>query len=139
MANRKQSNPLYALRRSLPNWSFDENVAELLEKLPEYGVEEVLTVIDAEEFTHGQMPMDWLRPYQQKLFRLKMELEKCGIVYSVNPFITQGMVDRGRDSREAIPGIVMCVGHDGVTSQVCACPLSEAWRSHTCQVWSLYA
>jgi len=134
-----QSVPLYALRRSLPNWSFEENLAELLEKLPEYGVDEVLTVIDAEEFTHGQMPLDWLRAYQQKLFRLKTELEKCGLVYSVNPFITQGMVDRGRDSREAIPGIVMCVGHDGVSSKVCACPLSEAWRAHTRQVWSLYA
>jgi len=129
----------YALRRTLPTWSFEENLRELVACLPRYGVDEVIIKVDTEEFTHGQPPLDWVTAYQPKLFRLRDEMRKLGIVYSLNPWITVGHCDRGRDARPQVPGLRTVVGHDGIECTCCACPLSAAWRAHLTQVWTLYA
>jgi len=129
----------YALRRTLPPWSFDENLDELTRLLPEYGVDEVIVKVDTEDFSHGQPPLKWLRDYQPKLFRVAEAMKKIGVVYSLNPWITICHCDRGRDSRKTVPGIKMMVGHDGVRCKACACPLSGAWRDHIAELWKLYA
>ena len=129
----------YALRRTLPPWRFDENLDELIRRLPEYRVDEVIVKVDTEEFSHGQLPLSWLRAYQPNLFRLRRAMEKIGVVYSLNPWITLCHCDRGRDSRRTVPGIRMMVGHDGVRCKACACPLSAAWRKYVAKLWRLYA
>ncbi len=129
----------YALRRTLPPWRFEENLKELIRLLPEYGVDEVIVKVDTEEFSHGQPPLQWLEDYQPNLFRLAEAMERIGVVYSVNPWITMGHADRGRDSRKTVPGIRMMVGHDGTRCTACACPLSTAWRKFIAETWALYA
>jgi len=129
----------YALRRTLPTWSFSENLAELVRCLERYGVDELIVKTDTEEFTHGQPPLEWVRAYRKNLFEIKRAMDKLGIVYSLNPWITVGHCDRGRDSRKMIPGLVTMVGHDGVKTTCCACPLSKAWRNHVEKVWTIYA
>ncbi len=136
---KKQPAAWYALRRTMPVWSFEENLQEVLAKLPEYKVDELIIKVDVEEFSHGQIPLDWLRGYQKNLFRVKAELEKIGVVYSLNPWITQGHCDRGRDARKALPGLVTYVGHNGVVSQTCACALSPVWQENTRAAWRIYA
>jgi len=66
-------------------------------------------------------------------------MEDLGVVYSVNPWITVGHCDRGRDARQQLPGLQTVVGHDGTRCQCCACPLSEVWRDNVDKVWTLYA
>jgi len=66
-------------------------------------------------------------------------LEKLGIVYSLNPYITLGHGDRGRNACRQIPGIVTIVGHDGAVSSSCACPLSIKWQENTIAAWTMYA
>jgi len=137
-AGRKHS-AWYALRRTLPPWNFDRNLQELVECLPRYRVDEVIVKIDTEEFSHGQPPLDWVRAYQRNLFRIKAAMEKIGVAYSLNPWITVGHNDRGRDSRKSVPALRTIVGHDGTRCKVCACPLSKAWREHVSKIWTLYA
>jgi len=86
----------YALRRTLPTWSFEENLAELVECLPRYGVDEVIVKVDTEEFSHDQPPLAWVEAYQPRLHRVREAMEALGIVYSLNPWITLGHCDRGR-------------------------------------------
>jgi len=139
MSKNNNTSAWYALRRTLPLWSFEENIKELIEFLPKYKVDELIVKIDSEEFTHGQPPLEWVQNYQEKLFRIKEAMEKLGIVYSLNPWITIGHCDRGRNAMEQLPGLKTLVGHDGTELTSCACPLSEVWRQHFSKVWSLYA
>lgn len=129
----------YALRRTLPTWSFDANLKELVEQLPRYRVDEVIIKVDTEEFTHGQPPLPWVRRYQKNLVRVREAMEEIGVVYSLNPWITVGHNDRGRDARQQIRGLQTVEGHDGTRCTCCACPMSEAWRGHVEKVWTLYA
>jgi hypothetical protein len=137
--DRSRPTAWYALRRTLPPWSFDQNLQELIQWLPNYKVNEIILKIDTEEFNHGQPPLEWVKQYQPRLWRLKEAMKNIGIVYSLNPWITLGHIDRGRDSRQLLPGLQTMVGHDGTQCRSCACPLCEVWRANTEQVWTLYA
>ena len=129
----------YSLRRTLPPWSFEANLEELKTALPRYRVDELVVKVDTEEFSHGQPPLDWVRAYQEKLFRVKAVLDELGVVYSINPWITVGHIDRGRDARNQLPGLQTFVGHDGTVSKACASPLCPVWRDHIAKVWRHYA
>ena len=84
----------YALRRTMPPWSFDDNLAELIACLPRYGVDEVIVKVDAETFSHGHTPLQWVRDYLPKLIRVRDAMDRLGIVYSINPWFTLGHCDR---------------------------------------------
>ncbi len=129
----------YALRRTLPPWRFKQNLRELERVLPRYRVNEVIVKVDTEEFSHGQPPVEWVQNYQPRLFEIKKTLARLGIRYSLNPWITVGHNDRGRDATRQLPGLGTVVGHDGTVCRVCACPLSEVWRGHVRTIWTLYA
>jgi len=139
MSSNNNRSAWYAVRRTLPLWSFEENLKELVEFLPKYKVDELIVKIDSEEFTHGQADLEWVANYQEKLFRIKEAMAQLGIVYSLNPWITTGHCDRGRNAKEKLPGLKTLVGHDGTESTCCACSLSEVWRAHTSKIWTLYA
>lgn len=128
-----------ALRRTLPPWSWRENLAELLDFCREAQIDEVIVKVDTEEFSHGQVPMEWLKGYLPALQQIADALRENGIVYSLNPWITLGHADRGRDGKRDFPGMQFMVGHDGVQSRACACPLCPDWRDHTAKLWGLYA
>lgn len=129
----------YALRRTLPTWSFQENLDELIQRLPQYQVDEVIIKVDTEEFTHGQPPLEWVRAYQHNLFRVREAMQELGIRYSLNPWITIGHNDRGRDARVQLPGLRTLVDPQGRACTACACPLDPVWRDHVSAVWTLYA
>jgi hypothetical protein len=129
----------YALRRTLPPWRFRDNLRELVRQLPRYRVNEVIVKVDTEEFSHGQPPLEWIRAYQPRLLEIRDTLKTIGVRYSLNPWITVGHNDRGRDATAALPGLGTVVGHDGTVCRVCACPLSEVWRDHIRKVWTIYA
>lgn len=129
---------VYALRRTLPVWSFEENLAEL-DLLKKHHVSELIVKVDTEEFSHGQIPLDYLKNYQEKLFRIREKLSSLGIKYSLNPWITQGHVDRGRHAAEQLPGLQTMIDHDGSVSTGCACPLCKVWQKHTQEAWRIYA
>ena len=79
------SSAWYALRRTIVPWRYDELVDEVLESLPKAGVDELIVKIDAEEFTHGQPNLEWVKKYCRRLKSLKKSLDEKGIVFSINP------------------------------------------------------
>jgi len=129
----------YALRRTLPPWRFEENLAEMVAVLSRYRIDEVIIKVDVEEFSHGQVSVDQVRRYQPCLVQIREAMTRLGIVYSLNPWTTHGHCDRGRDARTTIPGAQMIVGHDGTRTRACACSLSKPWRRYIARVWQLYA
>lgn len=129
----------YALRRTLPPWSWENNLRELVEDCPRYGIDEVIVKVDTEEFSHHILSVEWLRQYQPILFRIRDELANIGVVFSINPWVTLVHGDRGRNCRALFPDINFMVGHDGAQCIDCACPLSAGWRRHTAALWRLYA
>ena len=129
----------YALRRTLPPWKADETLAELLSFCARNTVDEVIVKCDTEEFSHGIPTVAWLEAYLPVLRRAKVELNRRGVVYSLNPWVTHGHADRGRNTRAAHPDVDLIVGHDGAECRDCACSLSPGWRRLTSDLWRLYA
>lgn len=129
----------YTLRRTLPPWSFQENLKELEQAVVKWQLDEVLVKVDTEEFSHGQVNLEWLDNYMPMLAELKAMLDRHGVLFSINPWITLCHLDRGRKGEDSIPGFRGMVDINGGVAQACACPLSEAWREHTRQVWQRYA
>ncbi len=134
-----KSKAWYALRRTLPMWSFEDNLAELVEKCPEYGIDEVIIKVDTEEFSHGIPTFEWLENYQSYLFKTKEALNKIGVVFSINPWVTLGHCERGRNLTKIFGDMGFMVGSDGTKFKARACPLSDGWRCHTKKLWQLYA
>lgn len=128
-----------ALRRTLPEWCFEELASELVEEAVKSRINEVIIKVDVEEFSHGHPDPEWLRGYCVRLKDLRDQLRKYGICCSLNPWITIGHADRGRDERSRIPGFQGIVGADGITCRHCACPLCEAWRQRDIELWQIYA
>lgn len=129
----------YALRRTLPHWNIDETLPELIGFCRESHIEEVIIKVDSEEFSHGLTPIEWLDGYMPYLKRIRDELRKNGIGFSINPWVTVVHCDRGRDTKASIPDVDLMVGHDGTKCRACACVLSEGWRRHTTELWTRYA
>jgi len=130
---------IYALRRTLPPWCFDERLAELVSFCRQTHVGEVIVKVDVEEFTHGIPTAEWLEAYMPKLTRARDALSEIGVAFSLNPWVTTGHLDRGRDLRGIFPEIDWMVGHRGEQCRACACPLSPGWRAHTRRLWQMYA
>ena len=137
--NKNHPNAWYSLRRTLPPWKFRETLADLLELAPRFQIDEVIVKIDTEEFSHGHPSLEWAKQYQAMLFEVKERLAELGIVYSLNPWITAGHADRGRNDLERLPGLECMVGHDGSETKHCACFLSPVWRKHIKALWEIYA
>lgn len=129
----------YALRRTLPPWKVDENLAELVEFCVENRVDEVIAKVDSEEFTHGLPTVEWVDGYLPVLRKMKDAIERVGVVFSINPWVTLVHCDRGRDIRTIHPDVGLMVGHDGAQCKSQACPMSEGWRSVTRKLWQRYA
>lgn len=129
----------YALRRTLPFWSFEKNLSELIEFCKNSCVDEVIIKVDTEEFTHAIPSLSWLEAYMPKLRQAKQTIEANGIVFSLNPWVTLVHCDRGRNLKETYPDVDLIVGHDGTKCTACCCPLSPGWRKATKDLWNLYA
>lgn len=129
----------YALRRTLPPWRFEQALDELIEQLPRYHVEELIVKVDTEDFSHGHPSIRWLRDYLPNLHAVREALEKLGIVYSLNPWVTLLHADRGWNLRDTLPDGRTMVGHDGNEARACVCPLCPSWKQYIAQLWQLYA
>ena len=135
----KKPGYLYIVRRTVPPWRWRENLDELIELCPKYGVDEVCVKIDTGTFTHNYPGLDWLKRYQEILFRIKEELNAVGVNYSLNPNVTQGHGDRGRNIDRQHPDWPPCTGADGTAAHDCMCNIGKGWREYIREQWTLYA
>lgn len=133
------SHAWYALRRPLPPWRFEELLAEMVEHLTRYRVDEVIVMLDTEEFFHNHPTPETARAWSKNLIRARDTLADLGIDYSLNPWMTRGHEDRGRSAAVVLPGIQTVVHADGSQATCVACNLSPVWRENLGRVWSIYA
>src|SRR6478736_10032899 len=126
----------YTLRRTLPPFRFDELLAEMVEQLPRYQVDEVLVIVDTEELCHGHATPVTAGQAAEKLVRLRDALAGAGILYSLNPWVTRGHEAR---TRGALPGMQTVVHADGSSDSHIACPLCPVWRENLAETWRVYA
>ena len=133
------SDYLYVLRRTIPPWCWEKALAEAVDCCKKYRIDELCVFIDSGTFTHAYPSEEWLQNYQKILFTIKRELEANGIVYSLNPNVTQGHGDRGRRTDLKHPDWTMCTDADGHSAQDCACSISRPWREYIQMQWTLYA
>lgn len=126
----------YALRRTLPPFRFDELLAEMVEYLPRYGVDEVMVMIDDEEIFHGHPTPAVAAETAKHLILVRDALAKTGVAYSLNPWVTRGHANRARG---ALPGMQTVVQSNGHRASSIACPLCPVWRENMQQVWANYA
>jgi hypothetical protein len=129
----------YALRRTLPPWRFDELLAELVAHSNDYGLDEVMVMVDAEECFHGHPSPAIAAEHAVNLMKIKTALSEIGVAYSLNPWITRGHEDRCRVAADTVQGIQTVVEADGKQATCIACLLSPAWRDNFAQVWTYYA
>lgn len=129
----------YALRRTIPPWYADFSIRELADYCRENSIDEVISKVDSEEFTHAIPSPEWVDSYMPVLARIKAALNKIGVRFSINPWVSLVHCDRGRDLRLAYPDIDLMVGHDGIRCRAVACPISLGWRKATKDIWSRYA
>lgn len=129
----------YALRRTLVPWDFDHALDDLISYCQSVPVDEIIIKCDTEEFSHGHPSLAWLQAYQPKLLKARDALQALGVVYSLNPWVTIGHLDRGRDVRPHFPDMQTLVGHRGERTRAQACPLCPVWRSYVASLWQGYA
>ena len=129
----------YALRRTLPPVSWQENLDELVAYCPRYGIDEVIVKVDVSAFSHGVPTLQWLKDYQRILFAIRTELERIDVVYSLNPWQTLGHGYALQEVRASFPQMNIMVAHDGTPCPEHPCPLSRAWREHLIALWRIYA
>jgi hypothetical protein len=139
MMKLQPSSAWYALRRPLPPWRFDELLAEMVEQLPHYRVDEVILMVDVEEFFHNHPTPAVTAEFSKNLVHAREALAQIGVAYSLNPWITRGHEDRGRNAADALPGIQTVVHADGSQATCVACNLSAIWQENLRRVWSIYA
>jgi len=130
---------LYILRRTLPPWSWRKNLDELVEYCGKYQIDEVCIKIDTGTFTHYYPDFEWLDNYQKILMTVKNELNAIGVEYSLNPNVTQGHGDRGRNIHEQHPDWNMITDPTGIECSDCACNASSGWREYIKKQWTIYA
>ncbi len=135
----ERSEYLYILRRTLPPWCWRENLDELVEYCQKYKIDEVCVKIDTGTFTHYFPDFEWLENYQKILMTIKKELNAIGVEYSLNPNITQGHGDRGRNIWKQHPDWNMITDYNGIKCLDCACNASVGWREYIKKQWTIYA
>jgi len=103
------------------------------------GIDEVCVKVDTGTFTHYYPSFEWLDNYQKILFTVRDELAGIGVRYSLNPNVTQGHGDRGRNIFLQHPDWHMITGADGVKTTDCVCCSSRGWREYMVRQWTIYA
>ena len=129
----------YALRRTLPPWSLKWRLKMLESVIGSWRLDEIVLNIDAEEFNHAQLSMEWLDHYLPMLEEAKRRLEAQGARVSLNPWCTVCHHDNGRSGAEIIPDFQGMVDIGGEVSPSCSCQLSRSWRDHIGKIWRRYA
>jgi hypothetical protein len=130
---------LYSLRITLPPWCWREMLDELLVYCRKCRIDEVCVKVDTGTFTHYFPSSEWLKNYQKILFTVRDELAGIGVRYSINPNVTQGHGDRGRNIFLQHPDWHMITGANGVKTTDCVCSSSPGWREYIARQWTIYA
>ncbi|MHB9124591.1 MAG: hypothetical protein ACYC4F_01435 [Armatimonadota bacterium] len=120
-------------------WKPAETIAETIDFCTDAGIGEIIWKVDAEEFNHGFTPHELVREYAKWLDEARKAQEEAGIVFSINPWLTQNHIGRARYSGGPPEGFWWRMYPDGEESPEMACPLSPGWREWLIETYRLFA
>ena len=121
---------LHCLRiQFYPNHYEDERIQEVVDYCVEYGFDNVMLFINAEEYNVGHMTIEEAKPWVKTMKKAKAALQEKGISVSLNPWIEIGHLDRCRPLKEG-QNFTTMMDFDGNQCQMVACPLCENWKKY---------
>lgn len=107
----------------------DERIDALVSHCVEYGFDNVMLMLNLEEFHRGNISLPEAREWVEVLKKAKKKLEENGISVSVNNWIEMGHADRGRHFAPD-QNFTAMMDIDGRASTVIPCPLCKNWRAY---------
>jgi hypothetical protein len=116
----------YALRKSFVEWRWEEQLEEVLRFSESAKIDEVIVVVNAEEFNVPHLDIDSFSRSRRMLQTIRDELSSDGIVFSLNPWTTTGHLDRGRTLPGHLRGVQTMTDIDGLSTDTC-CRLAELY------------
>lgn len=129
----------YMLRYTLvPRRNEGEKINELKKFCIENKIGEVMFFLNAEELNQGHLGIEETEIWLHTISKAKVELEKEGIIISLNPWHTLLHGDRGRKLKTNQHFRLM-VDPEGTQSSCCVCPLDPEWRKYIAEIYKLYA
>lgn len=104
----------------------DIRINDLAEHCIKYGFDNVMLMINQEEFNLGHIPLDKARPWIAVIKKAAERLRENGISVSVNNWIEIGHADRGRT---LAPGqnFRLMTDRNGKMATMQVCPLCDNW------------
>ena len=107
----------------------DERIENIVEHCQKYGFDNVMLMLNLEEFNLGHITLEEARPWVEVLKKAKKKLEKNGISVSVNNWIELGQADRGRMFKKGQDFTPM-VDMYGRVSTATPCPLCKEFQKY---------
>ncbi len=129
----KKDRFVHSLRIQLfPDSLIEERTEVLIDFCKKYGFNDVMLMINAEEFNFGHITIEEARPWVEKLKGVKKALIDAGICVSVNNWIEMGHLARGRKLK---PGqnFTTMVDFNGLRDELVACPIDTEWQDYFCE------
>lgn len=122
-----------SLRMQLtPDSHLEERTSDLIDYCKKYGFNDVMLMINAEEFNFGHITLKEAAPWVEKLKGVRDAIIDAGINVSLNNWIELGHLARGR-SLKAGQRFTTMVDMNGLQSELVACPLDTEWQNYFCE------
>lgn len=108
----------------------DRKIDALVKHCVEYDFDNVILMINAEEFNVGHITIEEAKPWVAVLKRAKEKLEEKGVTVSLNNWMELGHVDRGRKLKKGQENFETMVDMYGRKATLVACPMGKNWRKY---------
>ena len=106
-----------------------ERIEQLVTHCLKYGFDNVILMINVEEFNVGHITTEQAKEWVKVLKRAKEALKTNGITVSVNNWMDFGHADRGRTFQPDQKFLTM-TDMNGTESKSVVCPLGENWQRY---------
>lgn len=108
----------------------EKRIEALVAHCVNYGFDNVMLMINTEEFNLGHITLEEAKPWVDVLKRAKEKLEEKGITVSLNNWMELGHADRGRALKKGQENFETMVDMYGRKSTLAACPMGKNWRKY---------
>lgn len=107
----------------------DDRIHRIVDFCKTYGFDNVILMINQEEYNVGHITREEATPWVEMLKREKAALAEAGISVSLNHWMELGHLDAGRTLR-AGENYVTQTDFDGRKNQLVVCPMDENWQHY---------
>ena len=108
---------------------WEERTKDLVEHCLKYGFDNVMLMINTEEFNYGHITIEEVKPWVEMFKKIAEKLRSNNISVSLNNWMEMGHVDRGRGLKEG-QNFNRFTDRNGTQGSLIACPLCENWRKY---------